>query len=349
MPNNLNQTVIEEYTKEYLTNVAFHSDRRRNNFITNCADNGREYLCKHNPCCHACYFASADQRDFEDTLAMMIGPNTLSLTELEATCNKYKITTSLEDRMKHFLMSPKYQVIVDTIMVFDGSKLMTLSIDYSTPALQAIISVGWSAKYENHAKIHGRNVISFIKKNQKSIFDTRGASLCSNTCDGVTFRQESMRVPDLTHGFTGGSLITISRGSSPTESPPNKYNKSGEEVYLRSAMRSPTQDFDRGQIVKSHGKRKKKAAFDVSVIQNSESRPIPRQQTGRILGGYVSSDADSRDTDNYHAGPSTEVAVPLVDLADSGPMDQLPLLPQETGKSIGGSKIHKGPFKFKHT
>lgn len=136
----------------------------------------------HLPCCHACWFNSHEQVDFEDDVAGMISTLELTVESLLGTllrCRKY---TDLVDRLKHFFVSPRYPVIIRDLRRLDDSLIRVVSVEWSSYYAQA-------EKYHHWLKIYHDQTGLSAALNRNRLFETaeekvtrRGARPCKGIC-----------------------------------------------------------------------------------------------------------------------------------------------------------------------
>jgi hypothetical protein len=176
-----------EIHSKYKERMAKHLDRKKS--VDKRLDpeyklvGGNTYPCSHAPCCHGCYFNSKEQKAFEDEIAHSIGPNKVSFTVLRAYLNDVGRYNLPDVRLRHFVHSPFYQVLVSYSNHDGTGESMMMEIRWSE-------SLTASVRYKVLEEVH-RSRTNSQKLIVKAMRQGSGLLLkgnlsrdnCSKTCE----------------------------------------------------------------------------------------------------------------------------------------------------------------------
>jgi len=264
------------------------------------------YICKHDPCCNCCWFASKEQVDFEDKLAYMIGCLTVTISSIKKNENVFKCGGVFDIRLDHFFSSPKWRVLVSD----DG---LNVRIDLDSAFTNTHRLLTWCKAY---GKQTGRKpvylgggkigVLSFLR-------DAKTGGDHSLTCSQVM-----MKVDDEENNYSSGSVYSP-----------------------KSSIRSPSLSKidEHPANYNSHGARERKKIVQFETpMAPSQKKGIIRQPTGyvryheRHQNGYRGTEEDIKDTRSFS---------PFNAMTENPGPQHLEIRQQSTGSSHGSG--HRVP------
>lgn len=316
MPRNYNKEVLESYTAlftETLKQVRGIANSPAGKSLPSVE---KEYPCKHSPCCDCCWFSSALQEDFEDTVILLMGTMRVDVKELIKTIEKNADFTNIQQRFMHFYHSPKYQIIFE-----HGKNIIFLnqeSIFY-----QAVISVTWSNYYQHNHKLGDMKVGKFSLIRRRSI-DSNGTYLHNTCAEKCNFGPSYSEIPRM-QNYRQSTIYTC---ASPTRSDFNVVPNDEDDVEDMRPF-SPT----RAQRIweESQGGQKNKKRKGIL----RQSTGYPRFNSSTNLSEPLGETYKKRvflQSPNGIEDTSTDERPPMMK----------PLQAMKTGRSIGGGLIHTG-------
>lgn len=236
--------MVNSAAKEYFSNfsdaVEFLFVNKKGGNVGGPIYQGRVYPCLHQPCCHACWFNSHDQVDFEEDMVGIISSLRVTVSSLLTTILQYRRYTDPVDRLKHFFVSPKYPVIITDVHESDRSVTRLVSIDWSSYYPQAEKYYHWLSIYHGISGLACACSAKRILESSEVRTIRRGARPCKGVC-----HEAQRRI-----GTDNSKSILVSVYDPPVE---DGGNQSCEPTTVVTESSDTLQSYSRRSTMNSQG------------------------------------------------------------------------------------------------
>lgn len=260
-----------------------------------------DYICRHKPCCHCCFFSSDRQADFEDTLALMIGSCEVTVSSVKSSMLGTEFADIFEDRFTHFMSSPKYRVISTM-----GGQCVKIDIEGVQEAARAYFH--WVAEYNDsrRSSLRGSFTSLIIGKASRKSSVERGEH--TMTCRNLMVRTiDDIREPERNSFYN-----RVSEEVAPNNLTRVVRHHTGNP--LRSAMRNTR--FDLGEEIRVESPHRIKR--DLTGYVRAQPN-ISRQSTGSSVTSHSSSIPSKFGSGKYPKhiiGQSFDQQPPIMNMSD---------------------------------